>query len=118
MTAAAREDGRDGGLAALVLRRTVELAGIPAPTGAEGNRASVVRRWWEDDGWATSIDEAGNVWGQAGNVRGQAGIAAVALGVTRGEGEHTPAEWIETAPVAAGLAVLADTIRHFREEQG
>jgi hypothetical protein len=46
------------------------------------------------------------------------GIAAVALGVTRGAGEHTPGEWIDTAPVAAGLAALADTIRHFREEQG
>jgi acetylornithine deacetylase/succinyl-diaminopimelate desuccinylase-like protein len=47
-----------------------------------------------------------------------AGIAAVALGVTRGAGEHTTGEWIETAPVAAGLAALADTIGHFREERG
>jgi acetylornithine deacetylase/succinyl-diaminopimelate desuccinylase-like protein len=38
------------------------------------------------------------------------GIPAVALGVTRGEGEHTPEEWIETAPVTDGLTVLADTI--------
>jgi acetylornithine deacetylase/succinyl-diaminopimelate desuccinylase-like protein len=52
------------------------------------------------------------------NAAYEAGIAAVALGVTRGAGEHTPGEWIETAPVAAGLAALADTIRHFREEQG
>jgi hypothetical protein len=56
MTAGTGGDGQDGTLAALVLRRTVELAGIPAPTGA--------------------------------------------------------------APAATGLAVLADTIRHFREEQG
>ncbi len=46
-----------------------------------------------------------------------AGIPAVALGVTRGEGEHTPAEWIETQPVADGLTVLAETIRLFREGQ-
>jgi acetylornithine deacetylase/succinyl-diaminopimelate desuccinylase-like protein len=52
------------------------------------------------------------------NAAYEAGIAAVALGVTRGAGEHTPGEWIDTAPVAAGLAALADTIRHFREEQG
>ena len=52
------------------------------------------------------------------NAAYEAGIPAVALGVTRGEGEHTPAEWIETTPVAAGLAVLADTVRQFREEQG
>ena len=52
------------------------------------------------------------------NAAYEADIAAVALGVTRGEGEHTPGEWIETTPVAAGLAALADTIRHFREEQG
>jgi tripeptide aminopeptidase len=52
------------------------------------------------------------------NAAYEAGIPAVALGVTRGEGEHTPAEWIETAPVAAGLGVLADTICQFREEEG
>jgi tripeptide aminopeptidase len=46
-----------------------------------------------------------------------AGIPAVALGVTRGQGEHTPAEWIETEPVAAGLTVLAETITLFREGQ-
>jgi acetylornithine deacetylase/succinyl-diaminopimelate desuccinylase-like protein len=44
------------------------------------------------------------------------GIPAVALGVTRGEGEHTPQEWIETAPVPAGLIALADTIALLREE--
>lgn len=46
-----------------------------------------------------------------------AGIPAVALGVTRGQGEHTPEEWIETAPVVDGLTVLTETIRLFREEQ-
>jgi tripeptide aminopeptidase len=45
------------------------------------------------------------------------GIPAVAIGVTRGQGEHTPAEWIETEPLADGLAALADTIELIREEQ-
>ena len=42
-------------------------------------------------------------------------LPAVALGVTRGAGEHTPQEWIETGPIAPGLETLADTIRLFRE---
>jgi tripeptide aminopeptidase len=45
------------------------------------------------------------------------GIPAIAVGVTRGQGEHTPAEWIETAPLADGLAALAETIELLREEQ-
>ncbi len=52
-------------LAATVLARTRELAQIPAPTGAEQDRAAVVRGWWDADGWAPRTDEAGNVWGQA-----------------------------------------------------
>ncbi len=79
MTAGTHGDGQDGALAALVLSRTVELARIPAPTGAEGNRAGVVRRWWEDDGWATSIDEAGNVWGQVPGGPGPALLVAAHL---------------------------------------
>jgi len=53
-------------LAATVLARTVELARIPAPTGAEHDRAAVVRRWWQEDGWRPRTDDAGNVWAQAG----------------------------------------------------
>jgi tripeptide aminopeptidase len=79
MTAAAGADGRDATLAALVLRRTVELAGIPAPTGAEGKRASVVRRWWDDDGWAARIDSVGNVWGQVAGGPGPALLVAAHL---------------------------------------
>ena len=52
------------------------------------------------------------------NAAYEAGIPAIALGVTRGEGEHTPAEWIETGPVGTGLAVLAATIELIREELG
>jgi tripeptide aminopeptidase len=49
------------------------------------------------------------------NAAYEAGIASLAVGVTRGAGEHTPEEWIETAPVAVGLRVLADTIELIRE---
>jgi tripeptide aminopeptidase len=38
------------------------------------------------------------------------GIAAIALGITTGGGEHTPGEWIDIAPIADGLAVLAATV--------
>ncbi len=79
MTAGTGADGRGSALAAQVLRRTVELARIPAPTGAEGNRASVVRRWWDDDGWAPAIDSAGNVWGQVPGGPGPALLVAAHL---------------------------------------
>lgn len=44
------------------------------------------------------------------------GIPAVAVGVTTGSGEHTPHEWIDIAPVAVGLSVLAATLMRFEEE--
>jgi len=62
-----------------VLGRTVELARIPAPTGAEGARAERVSQWWRRDGLSPRT------------------------------------EWIETAPVAAGLAALAGTIELIRK---
>jgi tripeptide aminopeptidase len=43
------------------------------------------------------------------------GIPAVAVGVTTGGGEHTPQEWIDIAPVADGLSVLAATVARFEE---
>jgi acetylornithine deacetylase/succinyl-diaminopimelate desuccinylase-like protein len=43
------------------------------------------------------------------------GIPAVAVGVTTGGGEHTPQEWIDVAPIALGLSVLAATITRFEE---
>jgi tripeptide aminopeptidase len=79
MTAGTGADGRNSALAALVLGRTVELARIPAPTGAEGNRAGLVRRWWDDDGWAPSIDSAGNVWGKVAGGPGPALLVAAHL---------------------------------------
>jgi len=47
----------------VVVRRTIELAQVPAPTGAEAERAALVRSWWEADGHAdVRIDDVGNVW--------------------------------------------------------
>lgn len=42
-----------------------------------------------------------------------AGLPAIAVGVTEGAGEHTPDEWIATAPVAAGLRALAVTVNAY-----
>lgn len=47
------------------------------------------------------------------NAAHASGIPAVALGVTTGAGEHTLQEWIDTVPLADGLAVLADTVVRF-----
>jgi tripeptide aminopeptidase len=44
------------------------------------------------------------------NAAHAAGVPAIAIGVTTGEGEHTPREWIDTAPLATGLTCAADTI--------
>lgn len=43
------------------------------------------------------------------------GIPAIAVGVTRGSGEHTPAEWIETGPIESGVRALARTVERFEE---
>ena len=51
-------------LAEAVIRRTIALAEIPAPTGAEKARADLVLRWWAEDGWKPRTDTAGNVWAQ------------------------------------------------------
>ncbi len=42
-----------------------------------------------------------------------AGLPAIAVGVTEGSGEHTPREWIATAPVASGLRALAATVNSY-----
>ena len=50
----------------VVVQRTIELAKVPAPTGAEAERAELVRCWWADDGHAdVRIDDVGNVWARA-----------------------------------------------------
>ncbi len=43
------------------------------------------------------------------------GIPAIAVGITTGGGEHTPGEWIDIAPIADGLAILAATIVNIEE---
>jgi acetylornithine deacetylase/succinyl-diaminopimelate desuccinylase-like protein len=49
-----------------VVRRTIELARVPAPTGSEAERAALVGSWWDHDGLAeVHLDDAGNVWGRA-----------------------------------------------------
>jgi acetylornithine deacetylase/succinyl-diaminopimelate desuccinylase-like protein len=56
-----------------VVRRTIELAQIPAPTGAEGDRARLVRSWWERDGLDDVHNDAiGNVWARARQGEGPA----------------------------------------------
>jgi acetylornithine deacetylase/succinyl-diaminopimelate desuccinylase-like protein len=43
------------------------------------------------------------------------GIPAIAVGVTRGSGEHTAEEWIETGPIEDGVRALARTVERFEE---
>jgi acetylornithine deacetylase/succinyl-diaminopimelate desuccinylase-like protein len=114
-----------------VVRRTIELAQIPAPTGLEAARQERVRTWWLEDGWPdVHADEVGNVWARAAagalraagqqavftgastdaNAAHAAGIPAAAIGVTTGGGEHTPGEWIETSQLGTGLRCAAATI--------
>ena len=50
-----------------------------------------------------------------GNYLGRVVITGV--GSVRWRVSYHPEEWIETAPVADGLGVLAETIRLFREGQ-
>lgn len=58
-----------------VVRRTIEIAQVPAPTGAEAARAAVVRSWWKRDGLnEVHVDTVGNVWGQV-----RAGDGAVVI---------------------------------------
>jgi tripeptide aminopeptidase len=62
-------------IATRVLDRTIDLAGIPAPTGREEARAALVGAWWKSDGLEeVRRDEAGNVWACA---RGGSGPALV-----------------------------------------
>jgi tripeptide aminopeptidase len=50
----------------LVVRRTIALSEVPAPTGAEAERAELVRSWWAQDGHEeVRLDDVGNVWARA-----------------------------------------------------
>jgi tripeptide aminopeptidase len=42
-----------------------------------------------------------------------AGIPALALGITTGSGEHTPAEWIDLPPIADGLGIVLASVLGF-----
>jgi acetylornithine deacetylase/succinyl-diaminopimelate desuccinylase-like protein len=72
-----------------VLERTVAIAGIPAPSGAEGRRAELVRRWWTDDGWdRVDVDATGNVWGLVRDGAGGAVILCAHLDTVFPGGVH------------------------------
>lgn len=43
------------------------------------------------------------------------GVPAIAVGVTRGSGEHTLDEWIEVRPIARGVRALARTVERYEE---
>jgi tripeptide aminopeptidase len=63
-----------------VLDRTVELAGIPAPTGQEDARRDLVRSWWERDGWSdVRTDQEGNLWARVRPGDGPAVVLAAHL---------------------------------------
>ncbi len=56
--------------------------------------------------------------GTDANAAYAAGLPSIAIGITFGAGEHTPGEWIETEPIATGLAALADTIARYDRKAG
>ncbi|HTG48205.1 MAG TPA: M20/M25/M40 family metallo-hydrolase [Actinomycetota bacterium] len=69
-----------------VVERTIALAAIPAPTGAEGARAELVASWWRADGFAdVRTDDAGNVWARARFGDGPAVVLAAHLDTVFGE---------------------------------
>jgi len=67
-------------LARRVVERTAEIASVPAPTGAEADRAALVDAWWREDGWArVEADATGNVWALARPGEGGAVVLAAHL---------------------------------------
>ncbi len=61
---------------------------------------------------ASSVSPATSTDANAAHARG---IPAIAVGVTRGSGEHTAQEWIETGPIEDGVRALARTVERFEE---
>ncbi len=81
-----------------VVRRTIELAEIPAPTGVEAARAALVRSWWELDGLRdVHVDEAGNVWAKARD-----GDGPIVIGGKGGTGTDGGGEGWMTGGVMVG----------------
>jgi tripeptide aminopeptidase len=67
-------------LSSAVIRRTVKLAEIPAPTGHEDTRRERVRSWWLRDGWTdVRTDDAGNLWARVRPGDGPAVVLAAHL---------------------------------------
>jgi tripeptide aminopeptidase len=67
-------------LSSAVIRRTVKLAEIPAPTGHEDTRRERVRSWWLRDGWTDiRTDDAGNLWARVRPGDGPAVVLAAHL---------------------------------------
>jgi len=70
-----------------VLRRTIELAEVPAPTGFEGNRAALVQSWWSEDGLTdVRVDGTGNVWACARRGDGDAVVLCAHIDTVFGAG--------------------------------
>ncbi len=75
-------------MADVVLRRTIELAELPAPTGFEANRAALVRSWWDADGLRdVHVDDTGNVWAHARRGDGAAVILCAHIDTVFGPGQ-------------------------------
>ena len=69
-----------GTLSSAVIRRTVKLAEIPAPTGHEDTRRERVRSWWLRDGWTdVRTDDVGNLWARVRPGDGPAVVLAAHL---------------------------------------
>ncbi len=77
-------------LADEVVARTIEIAQVPAPHGAEQRRAEVVGGWWRDAGFdQVRTDEVGNCWARARAGAGPAVVLAAHLDTVFGpETEH------------------------------
>jgi tripeptide aminopeptidase len=102
-----------------VLRRTIELAEVPAPTGFEGNRAALVESWWIEDGLAdVRVDATGNVWACARGGGGAAVILCAHIDTVFGPGQshktHTDGSRLRGPGVgddAVGVAALSAATR-------
>jgi acetylornithine deacetylase/succinyl-diaminopimelate desuccinylase-like protein len=69
-----------------VVRRTIQIAELPAPTGREQARAELVRSWWESDGLDdVRTDHVGNVWGRVREGTGSVVIVCAHLDTVFGD---------------------------------
>jgi len=59
-----------------VIERTIHISEIPAPTGAEHRRATAVAELLETSGYATDMDELGNVYARRGKRGGKVVLLA------------------------------------------